>query len=186
MLSSSCSTLSFVLNRAGCLPEIAAWWSPGSGAYCLVLKLSQSQSDGLIKLRDAITAERATISASELRGFFGLSEDPCNRLDTVIKGGTIKNSGDACDLTADPTELPRQLTGLRVTVQVPGVVLGTMKKDAGMTLVDFPYSQMRGKLELSNTLLDADWGGDIKSIYVDNNSVGFSVGDSACYRVVLQ
>jgi IS66 Orf2 like protein len=28
MLSSSCSTLSFVLNRAGCLPEIAAWWSP--------------------------------------------------------------------------------------------------------------------------------------------------------------
>ena len=99
----------------------------------------------------------------------------------MISGGKIENKGDACDLKATAGA-----GGIVAVVSMPGVLSGNIKTQGSLVSVEFPFPETRAQLHFSDSDLDADWGGEIKSAYADDSSAGFAVGESSCVRVPLK
>jgi hypothetical protein len=149
--------------------------------YCINVKLNDSQTTSLKGFYGLLSGRPSTISSTALLSLFDLNSDPCNRADTSISNGQIVNKGDACRLTASAPGL-----AVSASLEIPAVLSGKLNFSEHFISTEFPDPETRGRLTFSDSDLEADWGGEVKGAYIDDNGAGFSVGDKSCVRVPLQ
>jgi hypothetical protein len=147
--------------------------------YCKSFDVPPKESAALRKLQDVLSGKPQIVRADNLKTMFSITNDPCNRGDTVFSGGLVTNAGDACELTTHTSVTD-------VSIEVPELLQGDLSVDANGIWASFNGAETRGRLVLSDPDLNEEWGGDIKAVYATRNHVGFSVGSKSCIRVSLQ
>lgn len=161
--------------------------------YCRSFPLNSQNELSLRSLVRKMTDTQTVIKASELETMFQTGDGGCGRGDTSIANGSIENIGSQCSLRAD---IPN--SNLIAEITVPSILRGSIADRDGRVSVDFRGGDATPSLrfkprdptnpnQVSNArLVDADWGGDIKSVYGSQTYIGFSVGDQSCLRAVMQ
>jgi hypothetical protein len=100
-----------------------------------------------------------------LLGFFGMTpaEDPCNRGETIVEGGLVRNSGkDACRISVSVPVLAGA-NNLTIGFDVPTELRGNISKDGDTFKIDFSNVPLISTPQfwIGNDLLNGDWGGKI-------------------------
>ncbi|WP_145832123.1 hypothetical protein [Bradyrhizobium huanghuaihaiense] len=150
--------------------------------YCFRKELSGIEASGLRQLHKYLLKNPQAISAGDLMGMFSLKSDPCARGDTAISKGILSNAGDVCTLEGEIPAL--NITG---RIQIPSSLEGKYQLNGvGVALLEFEDRDRRPKLSFSDKYVNADWGGDIKSVFGSNNDIGFSVGEKSCLSFKLR
>ncbi|MGR9247029.1 hypothetical protein [Rhizobium leguminosarum] len=158
----------------------AACNSAGS-PYCASVPLDKQQSDGLRKLRAKVLSNSKQIPPAELLTMFGLTKDECGRKETAFQSGTVENVGEAaCELKSSGN-----IMGITAKLMVPGILSGEIKTTNDLITVEFPHAETRARLEFNDPDIQAEWGGDIKTVYSTPKAVGFAVGSESCVSVPL-
>ena len=132
---------------------------------------------------------RSTVNGSlklkDIHSIFGINDndDPCGRGDLIISGNNITNTGGSgCTLNAS-VALGNKDIGL--TIQLPSKLSGTVtERNTDRFVVDFSDVSNTGTIQLDDAALNAQWGGPIQSIAVDEKIVYFGL-PAACIKVPL-
>jgi hypothetical protein len=166
----------FVNNAAGCQGACDA-----GSPYCFSQDISGIEAQGLRRLHSAILSSPKTIPSSTLKSMFNVSHDPCERGDTSFESNRLVNRGHSCDMSARIPSID-----VTATISVPSVLDGQNTIRDQRVVVTFDEPAMRPRLKFSDANLNADWGGDIVSVYGDSQSIGFSIGAQSCLRFNLK
>jgi hypothetical protein len=156
-------------------------------ARCTTTSLPSENQSGLRVLYSKVVTiadGNSLIEADDLRSWFSVEEDPCERGPTAFFGGKLLNVGGPCLLEArlGPSSL--------VQVSVPMVVAGEVHLTASAldaTLQGTPMSRPQIHFlkaeDGSPDFLDADFGGEILAIEADGSAVYFRVETNRCIGV---
>ena len=173
------------------IPECETECNVG-GSNCLRLGEIPGRTASLRALHSRLITMPKIIEASELVSMFSITDDPCHRRGTLIEGGNISNRGESCTLEA---ALPSGT--MNAYIGVPDLLQGNIKTSGGLIQVDFdrgarasihfaaPVSAAQADEDTAADF-DADWGGDIKAIESNGESVLFSVGAGSCIRTKIK
>ncbi len=121
------------------------------------------------------------IAKEDVMADFNVANDPCGRLDTLIRDGTIQNEGGICSFFA---EVKIGSTSAFVAlVQLPQKLSATFSRQ-GTRDLEFDFSATSA--ELPNLILsrywNADYGGDIRKINYINQSLILST-ERGCLKI---
>jgi hypothetical protein len=150
---------------------------------CFPLKLnkkSNSIKNGIDSIHSVLNDPASIeIKKNELTGYFGISDDPCNRSDTSILNGKISNYGEACYIEAGIQDVSKDIN---LSFFIPEKLEGSFWKDGSWTQIDFSSADSAIKLSLSDKGLNSEWGGVISKIEGDGKNV-IAKTDNGCILV---
>lgn len=139
--------------------------------YCMIVPSLAAGPDVPWALRNLYLMESPNypdikVSARKMLAFFGMepSEDPCQRGDTVISNGRMRNSGTALCQISLKVPLLSGATNLKIGFDVPLAVQSQVQKAGELFVFDFSSSPASNTptFWIDNELLNKDWGGKIK------------------------
>lgn len=165
----------FTNDPEGCRSACSA-----GSPYCLTESVGGPQADGLRRLHALVAQQPAEISPQDIQKMFGIVTDPCRRQETIINNSMLSNYGDVCSLQA-----PINQANIVAKISIPSTLQGRLQVIGSDIDLFFDDVESRPILTLSDAFLNADWGGGIKSVFSDNNSLGFAVGSESCIRAIL-
>lgn len=149
--------------------------------YCLQLTESTGRGKAFAKLYSVFMSDAKVIEAKAMRSMFGISSDPCNRLDTILKDGVWTNRGGACRISAKVKLF--SATTLKLAIDVPPRLAFSANR-RGTNLSLKPASSM-ALLSFDDEDLNKDWGGPILEVVGRLDRVWFQV-PNGCIQVPFQ
>lgn len=148
-------------------------------AYCLNGELPQPQGGGIMSLYEFLKdPNQQALSSERLQRMFDIDEDPCERKATNLAAGEFSNSGLACALGSEITDLAAV-----ATIKVPPYLNGKIQRIEDSVLLEFDDSGTAPALELSDEYLNEDWGGYIRHIEADGEHLRLGIGYQSCIQV---
>jgi uncharacterized protein YecT (DUF1311 family) len=141
--------------------------------YCLVApkdaKLALAL--GSVKKRFA-SSTKDTLLATDLKMWFDVANDECKRTDTAFSGTVWTNTGEACILSTRLDILPGAKP-IAIGITIPSKLQFTVVNKEVVTT--FTVVNSLPYLRIDDPNLQADWGGAIRAVIADSNSVLFQV-----------
>ena len=148
--------------------------------YCLPTGYDAKNSAQLERLASRLADESAPITSSWLRSNFEVTEDPCERSDTIFSDGSWINEGYACVLSSK-ISLPSS-NPVSLKIDVPARLRVERSSRDGYKV----YTSRDNAILLSfmDPTWHNDWGGEIRYVAVNSNQAMFQV-NRGCISVDL-
>lgn len=150
---------------------------------CLQLSKTDARGGSLALVASALADKtRRVIFSSELRGWFDLKDDPCERENSIFDGSQWTNSGGACIVGAKIVILPGS-NPIKVALHVPTHIAFSIDRED-------PFMILRPKtgtvfVQISDGDLHHDWGGRLKRVIATTDKAVFEL-PRGCLSVPLK
>lgn len=113
-----------------------------------------------------IDAKPSSITKRSLTKTFGLTSDPCNRGDTDLRGGRVRNTGDECIVAAEAKQ-----GDLRAALVMPKVLEGSWSLKNDLIAVEFTNQTFAPFLRFNDPPTEDDFGGYVRRALLSRTSV---------------
>lgn len=155
----------------------------GRPPYCAAarIQLPGSHARGLRTVRSEIEkgGSTFTLESDQLLNSFGYKQDPCKRSGLIVNSNIIRNTGDECaaDITCEQWDetrgvcTSRQSSADAVRLLIPAEIEGALTVADGLQTVTFDDPRKSPSIELEGRDMTEEWGGSIRSIRTDNQSI---------------
>jgi len=142
-----------------------------SSPYCLALRKDDARGDAFAKIRAVLANPNSdTIEANSLKAWFGVTDDPCLRGNTLKQGDLWRNKGYPCTVTAG---IKFSDSSIPVQIQFPAVMQFTLERQ-GSTLILMPKDEPV-IIQIADGELHNDWGGAIGAIFATQSKAIFQM-----------
>jgi hypothetical protein len=140
-------------------------------------------SGKLRELRDITLRRPQRIAKDSIMRTFDVQTDPCGRSDTVFDGNTVRNTGQACDLSGDIAVGSNMTTG--ISVHIGEVLEGEITVGGSKLSATFRDAGYAPHIGFDDPDLERDWGGSVKEVLADENFVAFGT-EKGCIAMLFE
>jgi hypothetical protein len=146
---------------------------------CLRLKFGGSDGAVLQWLHKTGLGSPPTVKKSDILAAFKQKDDRCEREDTTISGGFVRNSG----LSGGTCLMKANLGLSNVTVAIPQDLVAKYEVKGSSIEARFENAKTRANVTFEDRELNDLWGGEIVAVASEPTYMGFSIGKDRCVRI---